>query len=114
MTKFWTMFVIAFFSRLGFGQERPQTPSESETRAERKQILDEMRSFVADVKIYERDGADRQPVSLVEKPVLFVQDAARENHHGSVWLWGRTGRPKAIIEVYWRTKSKVEDKGGQP
>lgn len=42
-------------------------------------------------------------VELVETPILRFGDAARKNDAGSVWVWGQTGRPRAVAEVYRST-----------
>jgi len=42
-------------------------------------------------------------VERIEKPLLYYGDATRENDRGSVWGWGRTGRPVAVMELYQNT-----------
>jgi len=56
-------------------------------------------------KILEQQTIVRQgPTPVVEKlnpePVLNWDDVVRNHHHGTLWVWGREGRPAAIIEMY--------------
>jgi hypothetical protein len=39
-------------------------------------------------------------VERIEKPLLFFSDPTRNNDRGSVWGWGRKGRPVAVLELY--------------
>ena len=36
----------------------------------------------------------------IEKPLLYYGDPTRGNDRGSVWAWGDTGRPAAVLELY--------------
>ena len=40
-------------------------------------------------------------VEAVERPLLFYGDAARVANHGTLWAFGRRGRPAAFMEL-WR------------
>src|SRR5436190_16023641 len=39
-------------------------------------------------------------IEIVDHPVLTFGDSARSNQNGSVWVFGKKGRPAAIIELY--------------
>lgn len=43
---------------------------------------------------------DGSQVALVKTPVLRFSDPARENDAGSLWVWGKTGRPRLAVEIY--------------
>lgn len=88
-------------------EKASQRENKEDSKAEqRKKLLERMRKFVDVVEVYEI--TDKGPVraQLVEKPLLFFMDLPRDHQNGSLWVWGRNGRPRAIIEVY--TSSKVE------
>jgi hypothetical protein len=39
-------------------------------------------------------------VEATEDPVLVFGDATRNHQHGTLWIWGRTGRPMALLELF--------------
>src|SRR5579859_3849903 len=39
-------------------------------------------------------------VEQIEKPLLFYEEPTRNNDRGSVWGWGRKGRPVALLELF--------------
>jgi hypothetical protein len=39
-------------------------------------------------------------VERIEKPLLYYGDPTRDNDRGSVWGWGRKGRPLALLELW--------------
>jgi len=43
-------------------------------------------------------------VELLERPVLLFGDSARANQNGSLWAFGKKGRPLAFIELYRGTR----------
>ena len=47
----------------------------------------------------QRDG-EWVKVKRLEKPLLLFGDATRGHDRGSVWAWGDTGRPAAVLELW--------------
>lgn len=45
-------------------------------------------------------GSKEEQVEVIDHPLLTYGDAARLNENGTLWAWGRRGRPLAIMEVY--------------
>lgn len=43
-------------------------------------------------------------VELVDRSLLTYGDAARANQNGSLWAFGKTGRPLAMVELYQGTE----------
>jgi hypothetical protein len=39
-------------------------------------------------------------VEPIEKPLLFYEEPTRQNDRGSVWGWGKKGRPVALLELF--------------
>jgi hypothetical protein len=39
-------------------------------------------------------------VEQIEKPLLFYEEPTRNNDRGSVWGWGKKGRPVALLELF--------------
>src|SRR5688500_18742027 len=44
------------------------------------------------------DGED--DVELVDRPLLTYGDSARANKNGTLWAFGKSGRPLAVLELY--------------
>ncbi len=48
-----------------------------------------------------RDNTKRDNVvELIDRPLLTYGDSARANENGTLWAFGRTGRPLAFLELY--------------
>lgn len=48
-----------------------------------------------------------KPIERVEKPVLLYGDAARANERGSLWAFGKPGRPAALVELFQMTNQSA-------
>ena len=46
------------------------------------------------------DVKSKKPIERVEKPVLVYGDAARASERGSLWAFGKSGRPAALVELF--------------
>jgi len=42
----------------------------------------------------------REPVELVDHPLVSFVDEVDWNNDGSIWLWGRTGRPSVVLQTW--------------
>lgn len=45
-------------------------------------------------------ASDGSKVDLMKTPVLRYSDPTRKNDAGSVWVWGKSGRPQLMVEIY--------------
>lgn len=52
------------------------------------------------VRRLEMRDADGNTIELIERPLLAYADPARVNSNGSVWAWGKSGRPVAFLELF--------------
>jgi hypothetical protein len=68
-------------------------PGDDAQRITIKQALEHMQGF--EMRLPQRDV-----VPLVEKPLLTFGDSARANLNGTLWAFGDSGRPLAILELY--------------
>jgi len=76
---------------------RPETP-ESRARAER---LEQMRILAGKLSFEEKGGEDPAPRHLViERPLIHYTDSDRGIFDGTLWAYGRQGRPVAFVEMY--------------
>jgi hypothetical protein len=46
-------------------------------------------------------------VERIEKPLLFYGDPTRNDDRGSVWGWGRKGRPVALLELFQKLDNRT-------
>ncbi|AMV20845.1 hypothetical protein [Planctomyces sp. SH-PL14] len=44
--------------------------------------------------------ATGKPLDRIEKPLITYGDPVRQNDNGTLWAWGRAGRPKCFLELY--------------
>src|SRR5262245_33655184 len=73
--------------------DEPAEVSEAERaarRAQTKQILDAM-------KVYPTSDREGARAKRIDDPVLRYTDATRRQSDASLWIWGATGRPAAIV-----------------
>jgi hypothetical protein len=73
---------------------------EDPNREKRAQRLKQMRELAGAIRAYRVTGGSSDLVEIVGEPVLRYDDPARADEDGTVWLWGRTGRPIAIMEMF--------------
>src|SRR5687767_6207347 len=45
-------------------------------------------------------------VPLIDRPLLTYGDSARANKNGTLWAFGKSGRPLAILELYQDTGTR--------
>lgn len=62
--------------------------------------LRKMRELVEEFTVHRMDDK-RVPAKLIADPLMRFTDAVDRNQDGSLWAWGRTGRPLAILQL-WR------------
>lgn len=74
--------------------DEPDKAAEEESRRAAEKVIDEI-----DLEMLRDDKWVK--VERIEKPLLFYGDPTRNNDRGSVWGWGRKGRPLALLEL-WR------------
>lgn len=88
---------VAFIFGALAGEDTPENSTERESailRAERQLRRCEMRLV---------DEMQR-PVERIDRALLLFGDAARKNTNGTLWAFGRTGRPSAFLELYQGTE----------
>lgn len=71
-------------------------------------VLEQSRFRVEPIDLQRDVDGAWSPAGLIEQPVLRFEERSRNNSGGSVWLWGETGRPAAVMELY-QPADKPED-----
>jgi hypothetical protein len=71
-------------------------PQGADSRSAR---LEAMRAFANGVTIDQTTSGARLRLDRVAEPVYRFDDPARQNLDGTVWAWGRSGRPAALLTL---------------
>jgi hypothetical protein len=72
--------------------------ADEEDEAARKARVQEATEHMQLLEMISASGD--QPVPLRERPLLTFGDSARSNENGTLWAWGKSGRPLAMVELY--------------
>ncbi len=80
------------------------SPQGSDTPAGR---LVAMRQFADGVTMEQTSQATRQVLERLPEPAYRFADPARHTTDGTVWIWGRSGRPSAVMTL---TKHRPPDR----
>ncbi len=57
-------------------------------------------AHMARLKVFSSASGDEAEVELNPNPVLVYDDVVRGHESGTLWVWGKTGRPVALMELY--------------
>jgi hypothetical protein len=74
-------------------EPRAEASTDAQSRREAEQLIRGI-----DVEVW--SGDQWMKVERIEKPLLFYSEPTRNNDRGSVWGWGRKGRPVALLELF--------------
>lgn len=85
----------AWLLRLGAGTSCAQDAAEDEGRA----LLQRAAEHMQVLQMHLADDADAV-VELYDRPLLTYGDSARANKNGTLWAFGKSGRPIAVLELY--------------
>ena len=72
------------------------TPKKDETSSAIKEAREHVSQFKAQLLASGREA----PIEMLPNPLLTYGDAARNNEAGTLWAWGKSGRPVAFTELY--------------
>ncbi len=81
-------------------QEKKDKAQPSEGRKDDEQAHHGAEQMVRAIEMQILRGDKWIKTERIEKPVLFYGDPTRNNDRGSVWAWGKKGRPVAVLELY--------------
>lgn len=65
-----------------------------------KEVRRVAEKVVRDIELEIRSDDKWTKVERIEEPLLFYGEPTRDNDRGSVWGWGRKGRPVALLELW--------------
>jgi len=90
---------VLFFCAAGPILPRPVQAEDEAATQKRAERLREMQRRAQAIEAYEqRDGANVK-VELFENPLFRFDDPARELIDASAWVWGKPGRPVALVAL---------------
>jgi hypothetical protein len=84
--------------------DRPAAPDEPQA-AERLRVA---KAVVADYEAMFAGGGEAAPVERIERPLMTYGDPVRSNDNGTLWAWGKTGRPKFFLELYQNGNNRTQ------
>jgi hypothetical protein len=88
--------VIFTFAALAFADE-PNSDEEANEKVKLKDATEHMQ--LLDI----RPALGSDVVEMLDHPLLTFGDSARSNANGTLWAWGKKGRPLAVVELYQHT-----------
>jgi hypothetical protein len=101
-------FVLALLSVLSLAccaaAQEAERPSDEARNSEQQARLRAAEEHVGQIDMQR----GRMRVKRIERPLLVFGDSARDNGDGTLWAWGDTDRPVAVLETYFHTRA-----GGQ-
>ena len=80
--------------------QKPRTSDGDDEEKEPEQRMRLMRAMVEGVQLYRLTNAKEVEVKLVENPLTHFNDGARRYQDGTLWAFGRQGRPTALVTCY--------------
>ncbi|MBC7856642.1 MAG: hypothetical protein IAF94_24700 [Pirellulaceae bacterium] len=86
---------VLFFAMAAVTAQEPGQEAVEEEKSRLARCLKHMQKCDARLA----SDAEKQ-VEMLDRPVLLFGDSARANQNGSVWVFGKKGRPLAFIELY--------------
>ncbi|MEK6257400.1 MAG: hypothetical protein AABP62_02175 [Planctomycetota bacterium] len=73
---------------------------ENSPKAAESAALMEAREHMSDFTVNPSAKGRDAPIDMLPNPLLTYGDAARNNEAGTLWAWGKSGRPVAFLELY--------------
>jgi hypothetical protein len=88
------------FAALGLVLGAVPTLAQQDVGAPSDEKQPRVRAAQEHVQQLELREADGERIELIDHPLLAYDDPARVNSNGTVWAWGKTGRPLAFLELF--------------
>ena len=79
------------------------SPRAAEDEGEGEDLVKQAAAHMSTMRMRRVDKS--AAVELVDRSLLTYGDAARSNQNGSLWAFGKTGRPLAMVELYQGTEA---------
>lgn len=99
LTRLISLITLVSFAAALRSDENKSEPAKSAKPPVSKALKD-ARDHVSVFQIHRSEKGGPVPVDMVANPLLTYGDATRGNEAGSLWAWGTTGRPVAMMEQF--------------
>ena len=91
--------ILLISASSSFAQDKPAAPvSEADEVKLAREQLQRSRDQVALLRL--QHAETKAEIERVEHPVLRFTAPLWGGHHGTVWVWGKRGRPVAVLEMF--------------
>jgi len=97
--------ILSLFSSQS-GGESAREPADPSTAERSRVAAAQIRRCEATLPAAE--GAEREPLERIDHPLMTYGDPARSNDNGTLWAWGRSGRPRCFLELYQSGNNRRE------
>ena len=97
-----TLFLSLFFFSPLAAEDKPDAKSDGDSpkKAEPSPAVMEARAHMSEFSVHSSAKGGDAVIDMLPHPVLTYGDAARDNGSGTLWAWGKSGRPVAFLELY--------------
>jgi hypothetical protein len=89
--------VLTAFAWLAFGSLLTRADDD---KAEEALVKKNAATLAGQIVVERLSGEVWTSVARMAEPALYYGDPTRNNSNGSVWIWGDSGRPVSIMELY--------------
>jgi hypothetical protein len=95
-------------SSAGPSQEAKKDKTDQAAGADaNKEVRRVTEKVVREIEIELRSDDKWTKIERIEEPLLFYGEPTRDNDRGSVWGWGRKGRPVALLELWQNPEQRA-------
>jgi hypothetical protein len=93
---------------LGSATVLAQGPASTDSASNAAEQLATARANAETISL--QDAESGSEIERVDEPVLRYTEPVRGNVYGTLWVWGRTGRPAAVLELIARGGLASDDR----
>lgn len=92
--------VLAAFAWLALGSLLTLAEDDQEKEADEALVKKNAATLAGQIVVERQVRDSWASVGRMAEPALYYGDPTRNNSNGSVWIWGDSGRPASIMELY--------------
>src|SRR5438034_10170299 len=96
-----TLVALVAVTTQAYGQESASKRSDNDTQARARRAVQHMKRL--ELRQNERE---KDRIELIETPLLTYGDSARSNENGTLWAFGKHGRPLTFVELFLGNNKK--------
>jgi hypothetical protein len=89
---------------VAYNPARGQAGASDPEKGRRLQAMDRIAKSIVMQKV---EGGSSETIAMLDNPIFRFDDPARSFSDGTVWAWGRSGRPAALLTLSIQKKEGV-------